>query len=420
MDLFDSVTDDKKFLPLAERMRPKTLRDFAGQTAVLNGALGKMISQGQTPSLIFFGAPGTGKTTLAKIIANVTASNFVKVNAALSGVTELRNVVKTAEDHRKFYRKRTILFIDEIHRFNKSQQDFLLPYVEDGRLTLIGATTENPFFEVNAALLSRVKIVRLEKLSPDDIKKILRRAIDSEYKNFPVDERALEIIADFADGDARTALNLLEQTAFTEKISVESLREILGEKIRRYDKGGDVHYDTASAFIKSMRGSDPDAAIFYLAKMIDGGEDLKFIARRIVICASEDVGNADPQALILANAAAQAAQFVGLPEARIILAQAVTYIASAPKSNAAYLAIDKALADVKNSDDEIPKHLRDTHYKGAKTFGNGIGYKYPHDFPKHFVRQQYLPDKKIFAKYYEPTTQGFESTIRQRLDDLRK
>ena len=287
-------------------------------------------------------------------------------------------------------------------------------------MTLIGATTENPFFEVNAALLSRVKIVRLEKLSPDDIKKILRRAIDSEYKNFPVDERALEIIADFADGDARTALNLLEQTAFTEKISVESLREILGEKIRRYDKGGDVHYDTASAFIKSMRGSDPDAAIFYLAKMIDGGEDLKFIARRIVICASEDVGNADPQALILANAAAQAAQFVGLPEARIILAQAVTYIASAPKSNAAYLAIDKALADVKNSDDEIPKHLRDTHYKGAKTFGNGIGYKYPHDFPKHFVRQQYLPDKKIFAKYYEPTTQGFESTIRQRLDDLRK
>ena len=420
MDLFDSVNDDKNFQPLAERMRPKTLRDFAGQAAVLNGALGKMISQGQTPSLIFFGAPGTGKTTLAKIIANVTASNFVKVNAALSGVTELRNLVKEAEDQRKFYRRRTILFVDEIHRFNKAQQDFLLPYVEDGRLTLIGATTENPFFEVNAALLSRVKIVRLEKLSPDDVKKILRRAIDSEYKNFPVEELALEIIADFADGDARIALNLLEQIAFTEKISVETLRELLGEKIRRYDKGGDVHYDTASAFIKSMRGSDPDAAIFYLAKMIDGGEDLKFIARRIVICAAEDVGNADPQALILANAAAQAAQFVGLPEARIILAQAVTYIATAPKSNAAYLAIDKALADVKNSDDEIPKHLRDTSYKGAKTFGNGIGYKYPHDFPNHFVRQQYLPDKKISSKYYEPTDRGFESTIRERLDKLRK
>ena len=420
MDLFDNVNDDKKFLPLAERMRPKTFRDFVGQAAILHGALGKMISDGQTPSLIFFGAPGTGKTTLAKIIANATASNFVKVNAALSGVTELRNLVKTAEDQRKFYGRRTILFVDEIHRFNKAQQDFLLPYVEDGRLTLIGATTENPFFEVNAALLSRVKIVRLEKLSPDDVKKILRRAIDSEYKNFPVEERALEIIADFADGDARTALNLLEQAAFTEKISVETLRELLGEKIRRYDKGGDVHYDTASAFIKSMRGSDPDAAIFYLAKMIDGGEDLKFIARRIVICAAEDVGNADPQALILANAAAQAAQFVGLPEARIILAQAVTYVASAPKSNAAYLAIDKALDDVKNSDDEIPKHLRDTSYKGAKTFGNGVGYKYPHDFPNHFVRQQYLPDKKISAKYYEPTAQGFESTIRERLDKLRK
>lgn len=415
MDLFDSINDDKIFKPLAERMRPKTLRDFAGQAAVLNGALGKMISRGQVPSLIFFGAPGTGKTTLAKIIANVTESNFVKVNAALSGVTELRNLVKDAEDQRKFYGRRTILFVDEIHRFNKAQQDFLLPYVEDGRLTLIGATTENPFFEVNAALLSRVKIVRLEKLSTDDIKKLLRRAIDSEYKNFPVEERALEIIADFADGDARIALNLLEQIAFTEKISVDNLSELLGEKIRRYDKSGDSHYDTASAFIKSMRGSDPDAAIYWLAKMIDGGEDLKFIARRIVICAAEDVGNADPQALILANSAAQAAQFVGLPEARIILAQAVTYVATAPKSNAAYLAIDKALADVKTSDDEIPKHLRDTSYKGAKTFGNGIGYKYPHDYPNHFVRQQYLPDKKISAKYYEPTEQGFESTIKKRL-----
>ncbi|MBR1806710.1 MAG: replication-associated recombination protein A [Selenomonadaceae bacterium] len=420
MDLFDSVNDDKKFSPLAERMRPKTLRDFVGQANVLRGALGKMISQGQTPSLIFFGAPGTGKTTLAKIIANVTASNFVKVNAALSGVTELRNIVKTAEDQRKFYRRRTILFVDEIHRFNKSQQDFLLPYVEDGRLTLIGATTENPFFEVNAALLSRVKIVRLEKLSVDDIKQILRRALEVEYKNLPVDERALEIIADFADGDARTALNLLEQAAFTEKISVDTLRELLGEKIRRYDKGGDVHYDTASAFIKSMRGSDPDAAIFYLAKMLDGGEDLKFIARRVVICAAEDVGNADPQALILANAAAQAAQFVGLPEARIILAQAVTYVASAPKSNAAYLAIERALADVKTSDDEVPKHLRDTGYKGAKTFGHGVGYKYPHDFPNHFVRQQYLPDGKTSTRYYEPTDQGFESTIRTHLDGLRK
>lgn len=413
MDLFSSVNDDKKYQPLAERMRPKTLSDFVGQTAILRGGLGKMIACGQTPSLIFFGAPGTGKTTLAKIIANATSSNFVKVNAALSGISELRDIVKEADDQRKFYRRRTILFIDEIHRFNKGQQDFLLPYVEDGRITLIGATTENPFFEVNAALLSRVKIVRLEKLSSDDIKKILRRAVETE--KFSAEESALDIIADFADGDARMALNLLEQAAFTEKISVDTLRELLGEKIRRYDKKGDNHFDTASAFIKSMRGSDPDAAIFYLAKMIDGGEDLNFIARRIVICAAEDVGNADPQALILANSAAQAAQFVGLPEARIILAQAVTYIAAAPKSNAAYLAIDKALADTQG---EVPKHLRDTHYKGAKFFGHGVGYKYPHDFDNHFVKQQYLPDKKISARYYEPTEQGAEIEIKRRLESI--
>ena len=416
MDLFSNVNDDKKYQPLAERMRPKTLADFAGQEKILRGVLGKMISQGQTPSLIFFGAPGTGKTTLAKIIANTTKSNFVKVNAALSGIAELRGIVKEAQEQIKFYGKQTILFIDEIHRFNKGQQDFLLPYVEDGRITLIGATTENPFFEVNAALLSRVKIVRLEKLSTVNIKQILLRAV--ELEKFIVEERALDIIADFADGDARMALNLLEQASFSEKISVETLGELLGEKIRRYDKRGDNHYDTASAFIKSMRGSDPNAAIYYLAKMIDGGEDLKFIARRIVICAAEDVGNADPQALILANAAAQAVQFVGLPEARIILAQAVTYIAAAPKSNAAYLAIDKALADVKNFQAEVPKHLRDTHYKGAKTFGHGVGYKYPHDFENHFVRQQYLPDEKISSKYYEPTTQGAEALIKNRLESF--
>lgn len=413
MDLFSRVNDEASYKPLAERMRPQTLADFAGQTEILRGALGKMIAAGQTPSLIFFGAPGTGKTTLAKIIANTTDSEFVKVNAALSGIAELRGIVKTAEEQRKFYRKRTILFIDEIHRFNKGQQDFLLPYVEDGRITLIGATTENPFFEVNAALLSRVKIVRLSKLTTAEIKKILLRAVDSE--KFSVEERALEIIADFADGDARMALNLLEQAAFAGKVTVDVLRDLLGEKIRRYDKKGDNHYDTASAFIKSMRGSDADAAIFYLAKMIDGGEDLNFIARRVVICAAEDVGNADPQALILANAAAQAAQFVGLPEARIILAQAVTYIAAAPKSNAAYLAIDKALSDTQG---EVPKHLRDTSYKGAKTFGHGVGYKYPHAFPNHFVKQQYLPDKKISAHYYEPTEQGAEAIIKRRLETL--
>lgn len=400
MNLFDTV-DDKSYKPLAERMRPKTLADFAGQEKILRGALGKMIAQGQTPSLIFYGAPGTGKTTLAKIIANTTACNFVKVNAALSGLTELRGLIKEAEDQRKYYQRRTILFIDEIHRFNKGQQDFLLPYVEDGRLTLIGATTENPFSEVNAALLSRVKVVRLEQLALDDVKKILRRAIDME--GFDVDGEALEIIADFADGDARMALNILEQATFSGKVSVGTLGELLGERIRRYDKRGSNHYDTASAFIKSMRGSDADAAIFYLAKMIDGCEDLNFIARRIVICAAEDVGNADPRALMLANAAAQAAQYVGLPEARIILAQAVTYIAAAPKSNAAYLAIDKALADTRG---DIPKHLRNV---------KGSGYKYPHDFDGHFVKQQYMTEPK---HYYEPTEQGYEATIKRRLDDL--
>ena len=419
MNLFESV-EDKNFLPLAEKLRPQTLKDFAGQEKILN-ILGNMINGGKIFSMIFYGAPGTGKTTLAKIIANSTKSNFVKVNAALAGIKDLREVIKNAEDQKNFYGKRTILFIDEIHRFNKSQQDFLLPYVEDGRIILIGATTENPFFEVNPALLSRVKIVQLKKLSAADIKKILQRALTLE-KISAFEDSALEIISDFADGDARIALNILEQLIFEGGVTVENLREILGEKIRRYDKGGDNHYNTASAFIKSMRGSDADAAIFYLAKMLDGGEDIKFIARRIVICAAEDVGNADPQALILANAAAQAVQFVGMPEARIILAQAVTYIAGAPKSNAAYLAIDAALNDVKNNPnaEEVPAHLRDTSYKGAKFFGNGKGYKYPHDFDGHFVSQQYLPDSFKDKKYYFPTENGKEADIKKYLQKLWK
>ena len=416
LNLFESV-EDKKFQPLAEKLRPQTLKDFAGQEKILS-SLNKMLDDGKIFSMIFFGAPGTGKTTLAKIIANSTKSNFVKVNAALSGIKDLREIVKNAEDLKNFYGRQTILFIDEIHRFNKAQQDFLLPYVEDGRLILIGATTENPFFEVNPALLSRVKIIQLKKLSADDIKKILQRAITLE-KISAVEDKALEIISDFADGDARIALNILEQLIFEGGVTVENLREILGEKVRRYDKGGDSHYDTASAFIKSMRGSDADAAIFYLAKMLDGGEDIKFIARRIVICAAEDVGNADPQALILANAAAQAVQFVGMPEARIILAQAVTYIATAPKSNAAYLAIDAALNDVKNNPnaDEVPAHLRDTSYKGAKFFGNGKGYKYPHDFENHFVKQQYLPDSRSGRQYYFPTEIGKEAEIKKFLQN---
>ena len=410
MNLFE----DARYTPLAEKLRPQNLNDFFGQEENLR-LLQRMIEGNKLPSMIFFGPPGTGKTTLAKIISNTIDGEFVKINAALSGVAELRGIVKNAELQRKLNR-RTILFIDEIHRFNKSQQDFLLPYVEDGRLSLIGATTENPFFEINGALLSRVKIIRLEKLTVDDLKKILQRAINLE-KIVDVEERALEIIADFSDGDARIALNLLEQLNFEGGVTVENLRKIWGDRLRKYDKSGDVHYDTASAFIKSMRGSDADAAIFYLAKMIDGGEDLKFIARRIVICASEDVGNADPMALVLANAAAQAVQFIGLPEARIILAQAVTYIAGAQKSNAAYLAIDAALADVKNSRDvdEVPTHLKDTHYKGSKFFGHGNGYKYPHDFDGHFVKQDYLPKNFREKKYYQPTANGYEERIKNYL-----
>ena len=355
MDLFSEAAKDfnQNFQPLAERMRPRSLSEFIGQRDVIKGYLRKMIEAGQVPSLIFYGLPGTGKTTLAKIIANTTKSNFKKLNAALSGIAEIRNIVKEAEEQRKYYQRQTILFIDEIHRFNKGQQDFLLPYVEDGRLILIGATTENPFFEVNPALLSRLRIVRLNKLSGEDIVQILKSAIDDSErglgnKSIKVDDEAINIIADFANGDARIALNILEQAASSsENVTVEILKDILGEKVQRYDKKGNNHFDTISAFIKSMRGSDPDAAIFYLAKMLVGGEDINFIARRIVICAAEDVGNADPMALVLANAAAQAAQFVGLPEARIPLAQAVTYIASAPKSNSAYLAIDSAIDDVK-------------------------------------------------------------------------
>ena len=404
----------ENYVPLAEKMRPQKFSDLVGQEEILN-FLEKIVGGNYFPSIIFFGAPGTGKTSLAKIISNEISSNFVKINAALSGVSELRKIVQKAEDERKNNIK-TILFIDEIHRFNKSQQDFLLPYVEDGRIILIGATTENPFFEINSALLSRVKIIRLEKLKIDDIKKILQRAINLE-KIVDVEERALEIISDFADGDARIALNLLEQIYFEGGVTVENLRKIWGERLRKYDKNGDNHYDTASAFIKSMRGSDPNATAFYLAKMLDGGEDIKFIARRIVICASEDVGNADPQALILANSAAQAINFIGMPEARIILSQAAIYVACAPKSNSAYMAIENALKDVKNSKnvDEVPLHLRDTHYKGSKFFGHGKNYKYPHDFEGNFIKQNYLPKDFSEKKYYFPTENGFEKNLKNYL-----
>lgn len=429
MDLFAEA--EKKDLwayePLAQRMRPRNFDEFIGQEeAVGKGKyLRKMIEKDQLPSMIFFGPPGTGKTTLAQMIAGITNSNFKKLNAVSAGIADIRKIVDEAAEQRKFFQKRTIIFIDEIHRFNKSQQDVLLPYVEDGRLILIGATTENPFFEVNHALLSRVRIVRLTALSDGDIVEILKAALkDAERglgkSNISAADDVLETIAQLSGGDGRMALNLLEQAAAMVEedgcISTELIDNILGERVQSYDKRGDNHYDTVSAFIKSMRGSDPDAAVHYLARMLAGGEDVNFIARRVAICAAEDVGNADPMALVVAMAAVQAVQFVGMPEGRIPLAEAVTYVAAAPKSNAAYMAVDSALDDVRRRDcGKVPVHLRDAHYKGAAKLGHGEGYKYSHDFPGHFVRQQYMPDLMQGTLYYKPTENGREGRLREYL-----
>ena len=396
-------------------MRPRTLEEFIGQGTVAR-QLRSAVASARITSMIFYGPPGCGKTTLAKLLADASDSKFHKLNAALSGVADIRAVISDADAQLRLNNRRSILFIDEIHRFNKAQQDVLLPYVEDGRLILIGATTENPFFEVNAALLSRVRLMRLTRLTVDDITEIIRAALSDPERGIQlsIDDQSIEIIAEISNGDARMGLNILEQLATVEEtVTVEVLKDLIGERVQLFDKKGDNHYDLVSALIKSMRGSDPDAAIFYLAKLINGGEDINFIARRIVICAAEDVGNAAPMALVLANAAAQAAQFVGLPEARIILAQAVTYIASAPKSNAAYLAVDAALNDVRSKDcGEVPEHLRD---KGAKALGHGKGYRYPHDFDGHFVEQQYLPTEMKGVRYYRPTDNGVEAQLKDRL-----
>lgn len=432
MDLFSAAEKPRVFEPLAQRMRPRNFDEFLGQDeAVGRGKyLRQMIESDQIPSLILFGPPGTGKTTLAQMIAGMTDSVFKKLNAVAAGIADIRKIVAEAEEERKFYQRRTIVFIDEIHRFNKSQQDVLLPYVEDGRLILIGATTENPFFEVNHALLSRVRIIRLEKLSDDRLIAVLKRALtDSERglgeKKLSAADDAFAAMAQFAGGDARMALNLLEQTAAMCEsgavITVDLLRSVVGEKIQSYDKTGDNHYDTVSAFIKSMRGSDPDAAIHYLARMIAAGEDVEFIARRVAICAAEDVGMADPMALVVAMAAVDAVRFVGLPEARIPLAEAVVYIASAPKSNAAYMAIDEALADVRRENcGAVPPHLRDAHYKGAEKLGHGVDYVYPHFYPKNFIVQDYLPKEMKGKIYYRPTENGAEKRAKEYLNECWK
>jgi len=424
----------KSEAPLASRMRPAKLEEIVGQQHILgrDKLLYRAIKADKLGSVIFYGPPGTGKTTIAKVIANTTSAEFTQINATVAGKKDMEEVVRQAKDALGMYGKRTILFVDEIHRFNKGQQDYLLPYVEDGTLILIGATTENPYFEVNGALISRSIIFELKALKKEDIKQLLIRALTDVEKGMGAydavaDEDALDFLADIAGGDARNALNALELGILTTDrsedgkihITLPVASECIQKKTVRYDKGGDNHYDTISAFIKSMRGSDPDAAVFYLAKMLYAGEDIKFIARRIMICASEDVGNADPQALPVAVAAAQAVERVGMPEAQIILSHAASYVASAPKSNAACNAIFEAMEVVKSTTTTVPVHLQDKHYGGAEKLGHGVGYLYAHDFPEHYVKQQYLPDEIAGRTFYHPTEIGYEKTIGERLQRLR-
>ena len=423
MDSLFDMTPTNSYEPLPVRMRPTTLDHLYGQEkAVGKGTfLRAMVEKDTIPSMLFYGPCGTGKTTLAGIIAKVSNSHFVNLNATNAGIGELRNIIEDARKRVRSLQQRTILFLDEIHRFNKSQQDVLLPCVEDGTIILIGATTENPFFEVNRPLLSRLRLITLEALTPKAIGQILRRAITDEEvglgkRHLQVTDEVLEDVGIFVNGDGRMALNILEQAAAMVPdegaITIEVLEKVVGRRIYTYDKKGDSHYDTISAFIKSMRGSDVQATVHYLARMIEAGEDPNFIARRIVICAAEDVGLADPQALILANAAAQAAHMVGFPEARIILSEAACYVALAPKSNSAYMAIDAAIADVRHKDcGQVPDHLKDSHYSGASKLGHGNTYKYAHNYPNGYVKQQYLPTPLMDASYYNGIKRGKEEQL---------
>ncbi len=435
MDLFEYARAKtmKEEAPLASRLRPRTLDEVVGQQHIIgkDKLLYRAIKADKLSSLIFYGPPGTGKTTLAKVIANTTSAEFTQINATVAGKKDMEEVVKAAKENLGMYGKKTILFVDEIHRFNKGQQDYLLPFVEDGTLILIGATTENPYFEVNSALISRSVIFELKPLAKEDIKTLIRRAVSDTERGMgaygaQIDEDAVEFLADMAGGDARAALNAVElgvlttapDAAGTIRITLEAASECIQKRVVRYDKGGDNHYDTVSAFIKSMRGSDPDAAVYYLARMLYAGESVTFIARRIMICASEDVGNADPRALQVAVAASQAVERVGMPEAQLILAQAALYVATAPKSNSATNAIYAAMQAVKETPASVPPHLSDSHYKGAQKLGRGIGYEYAHDFPKHFSHQQYLPDALVGRTFYEPSENGYEQTVRRYLDWL--
>lgn len=438
MDLFEymSSKNKEKESPLAARLRPRNLDEVVGQKHILekDKLLYRAIKADKISSIIFYGPPGTGKTTLAKVIAGTTSCEFMQINATVAGKKDMEEVVAKAKELQGMYGKRTILFIDEIHRFNKGQQDYLLPFVEDGTIIIIGATTENPYFEVNGALISRSMIFELKPIEPDDIKILIRRALEDKERGLGafdavMEEEALNALADISGGDARHALNAIELAVMTTErsedgkihITMPVVEECIQKRVVRYDKSGDNHYDTISAFIKSMRGSDPDAALYYLAKMLYAGESVTFIARRIMICASEDVGNADPMALSVAVNASLAVERVGMPEAQIILAQAVSYVATAPKSNAACEGIFQAMETVKQTGNlPVPAHLQDAHYKGSAKLGHGVGYKYAHDYKNHYVKQQYLPYELSGREFYKPTGNGYEVKIREHMKRIKK